>query len=526
LILDLRSIEDGRTLEVDLCIVGSGPAGLATALELANSPLRVAVLEAGGNELEADTQSLYDAEIAGAPYTGAHDGRARTFGGTSTLWAGQALPLTRDDFLPRRWVPYSGWPITYDELVPYYERAMRFLRLDASNFDSDLFRRFGVEPPRFNADQVRYHYSKWCRTPDLRVLYKRTIVRARNITLVLHANVDTIALDETGQRVSAIEAQTLEGKRVRALARFVVLCCGGLETPRLLLHNTASHRRGIGNGNDLVGRFLQDHPAAVAGTVAPNDADEFQRLFNLRNHRGIKYSVRCSASPMLQRTEEILSASASIMFVPPPESPFAKLKSVYHRVRRGKVTGHVLWDAISSVVGSPKLIRPIAMYTLAARTYTPGASLQLIVQTEQTPRPDCRVTLSDSRDRLGMRKLRIEWSVDDLALRTARVFADTLRRQFAAVGLGSVSLADWVCATGDEGKTTLTDVYHPIGTTRMGLTARDGVVDEHCRVHGVENLYVAGSSVFPTGGHSNPTLTLIALAIRTADRIQSLLRPS
>lgn len=520
MITDLRALEADRTLAADVCIIGSGAAGLALALELGRSTLNVIVLEGGGVTLEPESQALYEVENAGAPYIGALTGRFRTLGGTTTEWAGQAIPLTQLDLQRRPWVPHSGWPIAFDELSPYYDRALRFLQVDELNYDTDLFARFGIVPPTFDASRVRYHFSKWSPTPNFKFRYRSKLEKLANVTIVTHANVDTITLNDAGSAVTAVSARTIEGKRLRATAREFILCCGGLENARLLLANDTQQRDGIGNGHGLVGAFLQDHPAAVVGTIAAKDPDDFQRRFNMRKRRAVKYSLRCSATPNLQEQEQLLNVSAGFNFLPDEDSGFAVLKTVYHRLRKRQFSFGVVRDSVMSVLASPRLLQPLAMYAFMGRTYTPDARMELTICTEQVPRRERKVTLADSRDALGMRRLRIHWDVDDAEVRTLRRFAEILREQFESAGIAKITLFPWLSGPPAEAKTRIRDIYHHIGTTRMSAAPSEGVVDSECRVHGIGNLTVASTSVFPTGGHSNPTLTMLALCMRIADRIK------
>ena len=519
MIADIADFEDDSLVECDVCVVGSGAAGLALASELASSPLSVVLLESGGEEDEPESQALYDAQVSGLRYTGARDGRFRVFGGATTRWGGQALPLTALDFEPRAWVSHSGWPIGLDALAPYYARACRFLRLDDLDFERDPIRHFRAQVPVFDTSVLHYHYAKWSPTPDLRRVERSAIAAARNLTLILHANVTEIRLDEDHRRVIALEARSLRSRRLRVRARHYVLSCGGLETARLLLANRSQQRSGIGNGHDLVGRFLQDHPGAEIGYVVPRDEHALQRTFNLFHRGRVKYSVRCSATPALQREAEILNVSGGVMFLAGNQSPYESLRLAYHKLRRRQVDAELARHLGRCVVHARHLARPAFDYYVRRRTFTPGAKFPFVVTMEQEPNPQSRVTLSDDVDALGMPKLRVNWQLTDLTRRTLTTFAQRVREQFELAGIGTIALFDWV-VDGEGCTERLADHYHHIGTTRIHESPRNGVVDAHLRVHGVDNLHVASSAVFPTSGHSNPTLTLLALCMRLADRLE------
>lgn len=519
---DLEKAAENLALSCDVCVIGSGAAGLAIGVELTDSPLRVIILEAGGETAEDATQQLYSAEVSGTPYSGAEHGRFRVFGGATTRWGGQALPLTPLDFEKRDWVQNSGWPISRGELDSYYLRAARFLQVDEDNFDTDVFSRFGLTRPSFDPNELTFHASKWSPTPNLAAVYRARIHRARNARLFLHANVTKIGLDEYRRSVTHVIASTLQGRRVEVSARNVVVCCGGLETARLLLANNQEMSCGIGNEHDLVGRFLQDHPGALIGTVRPRDPEGLQHLFNLRHAGGVKYSFRCSATPHLQRREQLLNASAGIMFIP-GDSSMAALKTVYHAIRARRIDRE-LTMALGRVARHPfGAIQPVFEYLVRHRTYTPGATFRVGLTTEQEPSPHSRVRLSANRDALGLPKMVIEWRPTNATWHTASQFAACVQRQFQRAGLGTIELDEWF-RTPDAWKTNLVDHYHHIGTARMHQSPAHGVVDPDCRVHGIDNLYIGSSAVFPTSGHSNPTLTIVALCLRLADRLRHLSR--
>src|SRR5271155_5063554 len=129
MIEDFNGFPDEACIRADFCIVGAGAAGIAIAREFFGSRYKVLLLEWGGPGIEAETQKLYDSEVVGLPHSGIHAGRARVFGGTTTLWGGQALRFDDFDLRKRDWVPYSGWPISREELEPFYDRADRVLNL-------------------------------------------------------------------------------------------------------------------------------------------------------------------------------------------------------------------------------------------------------------------------------------------------------------------------------------------------------------------------------------------------------------
>jgi choline dehydrogenase-like flavoprotein len=233
MITDFNRVGTGA-LQADVCIVGGGAAGISLALAFANTDHRVLLLESGGMQPEEETQNLYQSDVVGLPHHSIHDGRARVFGGTTTRWAGQALPLSDLDFRERAWVPYSGWPFGKEALAPYYRRAEQVMNLNHVSYDAESW------PARLSRPQVQddehfsFSFSQFSATPNFATTYRRALERAQNVRVVLHANVTNIETDRQGTTVEGVEVRSLAGRAAVARARYYVICCGGIETARLL----------------------------------------------------------------------------------------------------------------------------------------------------------------------------------------------------------------------------------------------------------------------------------------------------
>jgi len=519
MILDLREGAGPATLRCDICVVGAGAAGLTIATEMSNSPLEIVLLESGGMEFEAPTQALYDVDLSGLPHPGSTQGRFRVCGGSTTMWGGQALPLMASDFEPREWVPHSGWPIVYEEMKPYYERASRFLLVDGMNFDTDLFKHLGTRPPALDAEQIWYHFSKWSPRPNLREVYLPEVRESKGCRLLLHANVVNLTLDDKMERVQQIEAQSLEGHKTTIQARAFVLGVGGIETARLLLANRKQRMNGIGNDHDLVGRFFQDHPSAFVGYLNSPQPARAQRMLNVFHKGGQKYSVRCTATKQWQQKHRTLNVSMGTTFVE-EGTTVQDLKEIYTSLRQFRFSPGLGSKAWRTALHPGAAIRPAYEFLIHGRSFTPNARMLIGLTSEQEPNPESRILLSDKVDVLGMPRADVRWRLTDLTLHTIREFASTLREEFARAGMGTIEMEPWVFEDSAQWTAHITDQFHHIGTTRMDPSPRRGVVDQNCRVHGVENLFIGSSAVFPTSGHSNPTLTIIALCMRLADRLK------
>ncbi len=520
MIIDLEMMNESPEFECDLCIIGSGAAGLALTSELINTPLKIILLESGGMNPETATQSLYDVETTGLPLPGATEGRFRIVGGSTTRWGGQALPLMPIDFEKRDWVPNSGWPFSFDELRPYYKRACQFMAVDKMNFDSDLFTHLKTQPAEFDRDKIGYHFSKWAPNPNLRELHLSKIKNSERFTLLLHANVTKITLDENLNQVRQVEVHSLKKQQATIKARNFVICTGGIEAARLLLSNNQQQSQGIGNQHDLVGRYFQDHPSAIIGSLITPHPKKAQQLLNVFHKRGLKYSVRCTASPKWQREQQTLNISSAVNFIE-DASRLQDLRDIYKALRRLQLDTSILHKFLRVASDPISVASPVLHYVLKGRSYSPNAQLKVGLTSEQEPNPESRILLSDRKDSLGIPISNIQWKLSDLTHHTMQRYAISLRDEFKRINIGDLNIEPWLLDNNPSASMEhITDQLHHIGTTRMHDSPNQGVVDRNCRVHGIENLYIGSSSVFPTSGHSNPTLTIIALCIRLADRLK------
>lgn len=257
----------------DVCVVGTGAAGLTLASVFLQGGASVMMLESGGRDFEAEAQRLNRCEAGPVLFEGAHRGRKRVFGGSTMCWGGQLLPLEPIDFAQRPWVDHSGWPITGVDLAPYYRRALRFAGSCERNFDGDLCRALGVDNP-FNPEILRYYFSKWADRPSFRELLIDDLRSSDHVQVFLHANVTRLELGGGGDHITQVRASNGSADESEFRASTVVLCTGGIETARLLLANRHHAPEGIGNAHGLVGRFFQDHPSLLVGAVRSPDPQQ------------------------------------------------------------------------------------------------------------------------------------------------------------------------------------------------------------------------------------------------------------
>jgi choline dehydrogenase-like flavoprotein len=490
LIEDARRLAPGTQVAADVCIVGAGAAGITIARALEGSGLAVCLVESGGLEADAATQDLYRGSVVGQAYHGLETTRARFFGGSTNCWYGYCRPLDPIDFSARDEVPHSGWPFERAALDAYYGRAQRALALGPYDYSPQRWEVAGVAPPPLD-EMVRSRVFQFGKGPlRMGTAYRQQLEAAPHTRVLLHANARHIQLHASGQRVEGIQVQCLGGPGFRVSARAYVLAAGGIENPRLLLASRDVHGQGIGNQHDLVGRFFMEHLHLRSG------------LFLSHTPAGLEfYEMRQVGE---DRARGILS---------PSEEWLRSERLLNHDVQ--------LWpDPQDSEGELPRAVAAASAETDARRE---GARKQyrLVFHCEQAPNPASRVRLSGERDALGMPRVALDWRLLEIDERSARR-AHRLVAQ--AVGLARLGRVRVLLPDGAAWRESIGGGNHHMGTTRMHVDPKQGVVDERGYVHGVGNLLVAGSSVFPTAGAANPTLTIVALAYRLADELRRALR--
>jgi choline dehydrogenase-like flavoprotein len=532
-LIDARSISNGHRFECDLCVVGAGPAGIAIADRLRASGLSIMLLESGCFDLDLPTQKLYCGELQGDEYFRLDACRWRLFGGGSNRWGGWCRPLEAVDFMQRDWLAHSGWPISAQTLRPYEADAAKLFELPDARFDLAAWRDRLPEP--FALDDTHFENTVFQHSPETNFgeRYRAQLLAAANVTTMLYANVTQIRLDAASQRVGELQVATLTGRSFSVRAKAVVLAAGGIENARLLLASRADRPAGLGNEFDLVGRYFMEHLHTPVGHMlaAPGvGTNHFYRkaIFDDVRLRGVITPTAAAQNRhrLLATSIAVEGASYSLgtPFVGwPPRITFGPV-SCYRALRSGrfKPAAEALKRFVQRAYAMPTMARTWQM-ARAARSREVGAGgadriYSLYFRGEQAPDPTNRVMLSERRDALGMPESRLEWRLKPIDAASITGWFEVLDRDLRARGLGKVigPLDDW--------PRNITGGPHHMGTTRMSADPRHGVVNADCRVHSVENLYIAGSSVFATSGYANPTFALVTLALRLADTLRTRLR--
>ncbi len=534
MLVDARFVTEGSELTADLCVVGSGPAGIAIVERLRGSGLSICLVESGGLEPELATQRLYHGSNVGHRYYRLDACRFRLFGGTTNRWGGWCRPLEPIDFERREWLPWSGWPIGCQALEPYYPETARLFRLSEPSFDLATWRQRLPAPYVLDGDDFQSVIFQLCPRTNFAEGLGAGILAAQNVTTLLHANVTGIELDPGTNRLGGLRVQALGRRPFVIRPKAAVLATGGIENARLLLASRADRTEGLGNEHDLVGRFFMEHLHVPAGHLVGAPRRPSQRFYRREAYGGATVLGTIVPTARAQQRHRSPSASISIERLSysfgtpyvgwPPSVTFGPIRLYRALRRRDACLTPFTKELLEKAYGFGRRWSTLqASCAALARTGSPAAAdprriRSLYFRAEQTPNPASRVSLGDRRDACGVPEARLDWRVAACDTQSILTWLTALGTTFARSGVGGVVMP----APGWEA--AIIGGPHHIGTTRMSAGPKTGVVDEHCRVHSVENLYVAGSSVFVTGGYANPTFTLVALALRLADRLRERLR--
>ena len=553
MITDTRRLPSDSIIKCDICIVGAGAAGITLASELLDSGRDVVLLEGGGARLERSMQDLYKGEVVNPDKHGRLDlYRQRRFGGTTAVWGGRCAPFDEIDFELRPYLPYSGWPVRKKDLDSYYVRAHEYCDLGTYEYQTRVA--LPHEPPEMipgleSSDVRTDGLWRFSLPTNFAKAFGDDLRRSRNIRVYLHANCLRICTVQKGTAVDHLEIASSKDKRFEIRARQYVLATGGLEVTRLLLVSDDVHTKGIGNDRDLVGRFYLSHMAGDLGEVlfTPKGA---RVVWNYEKTVDDVYCRRSiSIREKRQRCDRLLNFRATLNHAsaadPRHENGVLSLMYLVKRYFAHRIPPeysrtlsglaplrHVVAHCGNVVNDFGNLTRFSGMWIrrrILSRRKLPSVAFEnksnvytFHFDAEQSPNPNSRVTLADTTDIFGMKRLKVDWRFSEMDLQSVVQSCRLISSELERCGAGKMLFRPEHMA--DHIRTTCGVGSHHIGTTRMAGDPSRGVVDESCRVYGVENLYIASSSVFPTSGVANPTLTVVALAIRLADHLKTHLR--
>ncbi len=339
------------------------------------------VLESGGPSLESCTQALNEVEIVGLDHSGSMEGRGRAIQGTSKLWAGQCLPFDPVDFQERPWVPHSGWPFDADHLAPYYRRAEAFFKVDGHVYDERNYGHFGLTAPRWSAGALRTHFTVYTPQIDTGHHHLRVLRHASSLRVVSNATVVGIDLDSGGGSAAAVRARSLCGRECKVNARAFVLCAGGLENARILLNSDHQRRGGLGNGDDLIGRFFQEHPNGIVASLTGDELRRLQDRFRLLYRGPFRFFPKFALREEQQRQARVLNANAHLVFEYGNQPGIGVMRELLHAARSRRMPARPLSQMGKAVrnIGSLGTCRPPALHarSVSGRTTYGSAAAML-----------------------------------------------------------------------------------------------------------------------------------------------------
>lgn len=513
MLLDANDADRGVFAQTfDACVIGTGPAGITLARKLAERGFSVALMEGGGLGLEPESQELYEGEVVGLDYYPLQDARLRMFGGASMHWGGRCRELDALNFQPLPFAPLSGWPISRDDLDPYQPEADAILDLIPASEAPDL----PMEQAEDRFRHIQYRYSPPTRFGEK---YHDEIVASQAITCTLNANLIDLRLDDALGTITTARFKSFTdgdpGFDVKA--RVFALCLGGLENPRMLLNCNSQLPAGIGNAQDVVGRYFCEHPHILLGQAyfaQPIPEAEVEA----------EPERAYAPTEALMRANEILDFS---LLVTPNVEPPLELQTELMRSAgcvsdfTARLTERVLGRDLDCERGG------LGMYFAQGDTHH-ALQGRVAVHAEQSLVADSRVMLAEDTDRFGLRRIRFDWQIAEIDYRTLETAVLELGAHFAEQGIGRIQLDEWLLVEPLKlpglGQGMRVGGHHHMCATRMSTDPAEGVVDADCRVHGVSNLYIGGSSAFATAGFANPTYTIVQLALRMGDHLSAVLR--
>jgi len=503
--IDARNIDNNTLIEGDICIIGAGAAGISMALEWINSGYKIILLEGGGFDYEAKMQELYRGKTTGQRYYPLESARLHYFGGTTGHWAGFCSPLEPIDFKKRDWVPLSGWPIQREDLDPFYARAQKKLDLGPFEYSFEYWQQQDKSLISLPFDKEVVYNKMWQFSPPTRfgTKYKDTIVNAPNIHLYTYANVTNIKANPNISAITEVTVKNFAGKQHTIKAKYFVSACCAMQNARLLLASNQQAPMGLGNDNDLVGRYFMEH-LEIKSAEMWFDKPELLKLYSI-DYGKTKYRAELSISEQKQQEYKILNGTASFtpLQIARKERPMIDKWKSSNPKEREKVMGDFKKDGEK------------------ATTEKAFSAFELFTRIEQAPNPNSRITLDTETDELGMRRAMLHWELTSFEKRSIRKIYEIIGQQLGIAGKGRARLMDYLQDENDNSWPEFAGGgWHHMGTTRMSNDAKQGVVDANCKVHGIDNLYIAGSSCYTTAGSPNPTLTVVALTLRLSDHLK------
>lgn len=507
----------------DVCILGGGVAGIVLATELSKTNVKVVVLESGGEQFDMAKQALYSANLYPKSFPDPTYSRLRYLGGASNHWQNNTAPLDPIDFDVRSWIPNSGWPITFDEINSYYPLAADYCGTSKDGYGTEQWSQSLNQSDLVNNSSILETGISKFAVPPTRFFakYGDALKKSKSATIIENANVVNVKYDKDSKAITEVYFESSPGKSHSIKAKKFIMCFGGIENARMLLEFNDKNNQALGNHHDNVGRYFMEHPVVRAANLFTTESEKFglyqgtmldQRYvsgyFKL-SEKTLRSKQTCNLRmPLINASNYALSDGIS---------SFHEMKQSFSQ---SEIPDHFGSHLINMLGDLDMVIEAVSRKGFDTPMFDHadelgGFEMQLMV--EQSPERDNRITLSEEKDSYGIRKINIEWVLSETDKKRMWKSLGITANELSRLGLGRLKLLKeredriW----GDQ----LSFGNHHMGTTRMSDSSKHGVVDKNLKVFGTENFYISGCSVFPTGGHVPPTLTLVALSVRLAEHL-------
>jgi choline dehydrogenase-like flavoprotein len=520
-----------KTLEpdqrYDVCIIGAGVAGITLANELRSVFDQVILVEAGSREYLQEVQDTCAPETLHHMIPDPTYSRLKMLGGSSNHWQNNTSPFTPLDFQRRDWIKNSGWPISYHDLAPYYPKAAEYCGVGNDGYSTaywlnTLNGEDVVRESNIVLTQVSKHSN-----PPIRFFeaYGKELVDSDHVTVLINSYLTDMTFDASAKKIVSIETKSVNGHQNKINAKAFVLCLGGLDNPRILLAMNQKYDNRIGNQGDSVGRYFMEHPTPRAAHLfTTNDLPGFYEGGHHGNRRiGVYFSL--SEDALLTN----YCTNLRIPLNPSTDYMMSDGISSFHILKED--LGNGSWPDnfgthISHLISNfDDVIEAISRKSFGKELFESAneiAGFEMPMMMEQTPNRDNRITLGSIKDKFGLPRINIQWALSESDKNMVWKSLEVVAREFGALSIGRLQLLRERASRlwGDQ----LGFSDHHMGTTRMAEHPGLGVVDKDQRVFGTQNLYVSGSSIFATGSHVPPTLTIAAFSIRLAKILQQELK--
>ncbi len=523
MIIDGKLLKEPQALSCDLCILGLGVAGTVLANELHRHYDRIIVIESGSEEYDESTQRLYEPAEKPTSFFNPKYSRLRMMGGSSNHWENNTSPFDPIDFEKRPWIEHSGWPISFQDVEPYYKKAAVYCGTGDDGYDATHWSQ-QLQASTMTGESKKLATGIAKRSlPPVRFFkqHGHEIETSQSVHIYKNSNLVDLDFDANTETVDRIYFESTPGLRHSVSAKKFVLCLGGIENARMLLYFNQAHDNKLGNTHDQLGRYFMDHPVVEAAHFFPKDMSQFQ-LYRDNTVGSKTVTGYLKLSDQLIRHKALNNLRLPLIpqtnyYLSDGVSSFNILKNA---ARSGEMPNRFGTHILNMLKDIDLVAEGISRKSLKKSFVDDAKKIEafmIYMMVEQTPHPNNRIKLSDIRDPFNIPRVLIDWQLMDEDKEQVWRTLDEFAQAIGELDIGRVKIlrerADRIW--GEH----LGFGHHHMGTTRMATSAKKGVVDANSRLFGTQNVYVGGSSVFPTGGHVPPTLTITAMSIRLAEHL-------